>query len=69
MPLAMFPAMPVAEKAPPAMLDAWLNLSQRENAREFVIVRASAIAIITEESASVLICLFSRLQDPGGRHV
>lgn len=31
------------------MLDAWLNLSHRENAREFVIVRASAMAIITKE--------------------
>lgn len=29
------------------MLDAWLNLSHRENAREFVIVSANAIAVIT----------------------
>lgn len=29
------------------MLDAWLNLSHRENAREFVMVRASAMAVIT----------------------
>ncbi|KUI61396.1 hypothetical protein VP1G_11268 [Cytospora mali] len=45
MPLAMFPASPVVEKALPAMLDAWLNLSQREKARELVIVRAIAITM------------------------
>lgn len=57
MPLAMLPAIPVAEKAPPAMLDAWLNLSHRENAREFVIVRANAMANIV--SASVQIAFLS----------
>lgn len=44
MPLAILPARPVVEKALPAMLDAWLNLSQREKARELVMVRAIAIA-------------------------
>lgn len=44
MPLAMFPASPVVEKAVPAMLDAWLNLSHREKARELVMVRTIAIA-------------------------
>lgn len=48
MPLAMLPARPVVEKALPAMLDAWLNLSQREKARELVMVRAIAIAVITD---------------------
>lgn len=43
-PLAMFPASPVVEKAVPAMLDAWLNLSHREKAKELVTVRAIAIA-------------------------
>lgn len=45
MPLAMFPASPVVEKAVPAMLDAWLNLSHREKARELVMVKTIAIAI------------------------
>lgn len=43
MPLAMFPANPVVEKAVPAMLDAWLNLSHREKASELVMVKAMAI--------------------------
>lgn len=46
MPLAMFPASPVVEKAVPAMLDAWLNLSHREKAKELVMVKTIAIAIM-----------------------
>ena len=42
--LAMLPARLPEYNALPAILDAWLNLSQRENARVFVIVRARAIA-------------------------
>lgn len=41
----MLPANPVPEKAEPAILDAWLNLSHREKAKELVMVRAIAIAI------------------------
>lgn len=52
-PLAMFPASPVVEKAVPAMLDAWLNLSHRENARELVMVRTIAIATIHRERKKI----------------
>lgn len=45
MPLAMLPASPDVEKAFPAMLEAWLNLSHREKANELVMVRAIAIAV------------------------
>ena len=39
----------VPESAEPAKLEAWLNLSQREKAREFVMVRARAIAVIISQ--------------------
>lgn len=42
--LAMLPARLPPERALPAKLDAWLNLSHREKARVFIIVRISAIA-------------------------
>lgn len=45
MPLAMLPASPDVEKALPAILEAWLNLSHREKASELVMVRAIAIAV------------------------
>ena len=41
---AMLPARLPPEKAEPARFDAWLNLSQREKARVFMIVKMSAIA-------------------------
>ena len=44
MPVAKLPAIFDPDSADPARLDAWLNLSQREKAREFVMVRASAMA-------------------------
>ena len=44
MPDAMLPARLPPEKADPARFDAWLNLSQRENASVFIIVRISAMA-------------------------
>lgn len=47
MPLAILPASPDVEKALPAMLDAWLNLSHREKASELVMVRAIAIASVS----------------------
>lgn len=40
---AMFPARLPPEKAEPAMFEAWLNLSQREKARVFIIVSTSAM--------------------------
>lgn len=43
--LAMLPARLVEEKALPARLEAWLNLSQREKAKALVMVNTSAIAI------------------------
>ena len=42
--VAMLPARLPEDNALPAMFEAWLNLSQRENARELVTVRTSAIA-------------------------
>ena len=42
--LAMLPARLPPYNALPAMLDAWLNLSQREKANVLVTVRTSAIA-------------------------
>ena len=46
--LTMFPAKflarPVDDTTPPAKLEAWLNLSHRENARVFVMVRINAMA-------------------------
>ena len=56
--LAMLPAMLPEEKALPAMLDAWLNLSQRENANEFVMVSASAIAGEKRSHVSIIASLF-----------
>jgi hypothetical protein len=52
----MLPAIPVAEKAPPAMLDAWPNLSHREKASEFVMVRANAMAMVTTMLISTNSC-------------
>lgn len=63
MPLAIFPANPLAEKAPPAMFEAWLNLSQREKARELVIVSAMAIASIKSGQPP----LNFPVPDPNGR--
>lgn len=45
MPLAMFPAIPPEYIALPAKLDACENLSHREKARVFVMVKTKAIAI------------------------
>ena len=42
----------VPDRAEPAKLEAWLNLSQREKAREFVIVRARAIAVMIAQVES-----------------
>lgn len=53
MPLAIFPASPLVEKAVPAILDAWLNLSHREKASELVMVKAMAIAISNANSVSI----------------
>lgn len=55
MPLAIFPAKPVVEKAVPAILDAWLNLSHREKARELVTVRTIAIAVLLPLSSAPLV--------------
>lgn len=41
--LAMLPARLPVPKALPARLEAWLNLSQREKARVFIIVRTRAM--------------------------
>lgn len=70
-PLAIFPASPVVEKAVPAMLDAWLNLSHRENARELVMVRTIAIATIHRErkksqSSDSPLAKFRRISRPPG---
>ena len=43
-PVAMDPARLLEYRAEPARLDAWLNLSHREKARLFVMLRTSAIA-------------------------
>lgn len=51
--LAMLPAKDPPYSALPAMLEAWLNLSQRENAKVLVTVRTRAIAII-EDGISLL---------------
>lgn len=45
------------------MLDAWLNLSHRENAREFVIVRANAIAIVTRGISLHTLSIFLPLSE------
>lgn len=42
--VAMLPARFPLEKALPARLEAWLNLSQREKARLLVMVRTRAMA-------------------------
>lgn len=65
MPLAIFPASPVVEKAVPAMLDAWLNLSHRENARELVMVKTIAITIIKPVSHEVSPRQVSHVVRPG----
>jgi predicted dienelactone hydrolase len=44
MPVAIVPARLDDDKAEPARLEAWLNLSQREKARELVTVRTRAMA-------------------------
>lgn len=50
--LAILPARLPEYNALPAMFDAWLNLSQREKARVFVMVRARAIAIVRGKDIS-----------------
>lgn len=45
-------AMPLPMNALPAMLEAWLNLSQREKARVFVIVSIKAMAVTVSLSAT-----------------
>jgi hypothetical protein len=45
--VAMDPAMLPPEKADPAKLDAWLNLSHLENASVFIIVKTSAMTCDT----------------------
>lgn len=47
-PPARLLAMPPEYMALDARLEAWLNLSQREKARVFVIVKVSAIAVGSE---------------------
>ena len=49
MPVAIVPARLLDDRAEPARLDAWLNLSQREKARELVIVRTRAIAAVCRQ--------------------
>lgn len=43
--LAMLPARLLVPKALPARLEAWLNLSQREKARVFIMVRTRAMTV------------------------
>ena len=45
MPVAMVPARLLEDRAEPARLEAWLNLSQREKASELVMVRTRAMAV------------------------
>jgi len=45
MPPAMFRAIPLEYMALEARFDAWLNLSQREKATVFVMVRMSAMTV------------------------
>lgn len=67
MPLAMFPASPDVEKALPAMLEAWLNLSHREKANELVMVRAIAIAI-GEGGGHTFVSLYSYVNQSGSMY-
>jgi len=46
---ANVPAILPVEKADPARFDAWLNLSAREKAREFMMVRTSAMTISSKK--------------------
>ena len=55
--LAMLPAKLDEEKALPARLEAWLNLSQRENANALVMVRTSAIAVYDRQLQNALVIL------------
>lgn len=51
-PVAIVPAQLLEPKAEDAMFDAWLNLSQREKATVFVMVRISAMTGNREEGKS-----------------
>lgn len=57
--LARLPAMLLEYRALPAMLEAWLNLSQREKARLFVMVKTMAMAIISHTTVSFHLLPFS----------
>lgn len=58
--LAMLPARLPVPKALPARLEAWLNLSQREKARVFIIVRTRAMTGRRVSTAHVVVFVVNR---------